>query len=461
MTLANKNIISLQALPEHKMLFSLAWPVVMSLLIQGLYNFVDSVFIARLGAEALSAVSIAFVVQSLATSFFTGIATGMNAVISRAIGADDKEKGKNAMKSGIAVQCILSIVFILFGMIGVGFYFETTTDNSTVIVYGIQYLQPLMLLCPAMAMQITSERLLQATGLTHYMVYSQIVGTVVNVILDPIFIFGWFGCPVLGVSGAAYATVLGQLSAALTALYFNFKKNSLLFFKSKDKSHFDWGTACLVLKIGLPTAATGIASSFGNYFINRILISFSASANAAFGVYAKLQSIALMPSEGMSAGLVTMYSFFYGKRDFSRMKKTLKAGEIMVEVWNLFCFIIFTAFPVLLMQPFSPSEEMINVGIYCFRIIGITYLTSGLMTGLVAFFQATGHSIYSFLISLSRMVFVRVPVAYFLETFKNVNLIWWCWPISEIVSDTVCLILFVYCYNKTKLQLTTTEVKSS
>lgn len=450
----DRNIINLQYMPEHRMLFTLAWPVVMSLFVQGLYNFVDSIFIARLGAEALSAVSISFVVQNLATSFFTGIATGMNAVISRAIGAGENEKGKSAMKSGFIIQAVFSICFILFGILGTRFYFSTTTDNANVVRFGIQYLQVLMILSPVMACQITAERLLQATGLTHYMLYSQAIGTVVNVILDPIMIFGLLGCPEMGVAGAAYATVLGQLAAAIAALIFNFKKNKLLFFKSSSKSRFDFSSAKLVIIIGLPTAATGIAGSFGNYFINRILISFSANANAAFGVYAKLQSIALMPSDGMNAGLVTMYSFFYGKRDFVRIKNTLRVGEMMVEAWNLTCFVIFTSFPVLLMQPFSPTPEMLEVAVPCFRIIGITYLTSGLMTGLVAFFQATGHSIYSLAISISRMVLVRVPVAYFLKSFNNVDLIWWCWPISEIVSDSVCIALFIYCYKKIKKQLT-------
>ena len=459
MAISERNIINMQALPEHRMLFNLAWPVIMSLFIQGLYNFVDSVFIARLGAEALSAVSISFVVQNLATSFFTGIATGMNAVISRAIGADKRSNGQNAMKSGFVIQGFFSLIFIIFGIAGVDYYFNSTSANTLVNTYGIQYLRPLMILCPAMALQITAERLLQATGLTRYMMYSQVVGTIVNVVLDPVMIFGLLGCPEMGVAGAAYATVLGQLAAALTALYFNFKKNKLIFFKDNHSSGFDWATAGMVLRIGLPTAAMGISSSFGNYFINRILISFSASANAAFGVYAKLQSIALMPTEGMSAGLVTMYSFFYGKKDFSRMKKTLKVGEIMVEVWCVFCFFVFSVFPVLLMQPFSPTAEMIEVGIPCFRIIGITYLTSGLMTGLVAFFQATGHSIYSFLISLSRMVFVRVPVAYFLKSFNRIELIWWCWPISEVVSDTVCLLLFIRCYKQIKSQLEFNQVK--
>lgn len=449
---SENNIINMQSLPEHAMLFNLAWPVIISLFIQGLYNFIDSVFVARLGAEALSAVSISFVAQNLASSFFAGIATGMNAIISRSIGAGNKYNGRNAMKSGFMIQSLISLFFILFGMISVELYFDSTSDNALVNAYGVLYLKPLMLFCPVMALQITAERLLQATGLTRYMLYSQIVGTIVNVILDPVMIFGLLGFPEMGIVGAVYATILGQLVAALLAILFNFRKNKLIFFKDESVSSFDLETVWMTLRIGLPTAAMGISASFGNYFINRILISFSASANASFGVYAKLQSIALMPTEGMSAALVTMYSFFYGKKEFLRMKRTLKVGEIMVEAWCIFCFILFSVFPVALMQPFSPTAEMIVVGVHCFRIIGITYLTSGLMTGLVAFFQATGHSTYSFLISLSRMVFVRVPVAYFLKSFNRIELIWWCWPISEVVSDTVCILLFSKCYKQIKSQ---------
>lgn len=450
--MGKKSILDLQHKSEPAMLVSLAWPVIVSLLIQGLYSFIDSIFLARLGEEVLSAVSLSFVVQNLATNFFTAVATGINAILSRSLGAGDYDKCRNSVKSGLVIQTGFMLVFMAFGATGVGFYFSTTTDNAQVIAYGKEYLTPLMLLSVAMMLQISMERLLQSTGMTQFMLYSQLAGTVVNIVLDPLLIFGVGFFPELGVAGAAYATIIGQLVAAGVAAYFNFKYNTLVFSDIR-KSSFDWSLAKSIMKIGIPTAAMGICGSFGNYFINRILISFSASANATFGVYAKLQNIALMPTQGINAALVTMYAFFYGQKSMKKINRTIVAGEIIVQIWNTICFLVFFTFPLQLMKPFSPSAEMLEVAVPCFKIIGLTYLTSGLMTGLTAFFQATGHSIYSFFVGLSRTVFVRVPVAYWLKTFNDIDLIWWCWPISEVVSDTVCIVLFIYCYKTFKRDL--------
>jgi putative MATE family efflux protein len=372
----------------------------------------------------------------------------MNALISRALGAGDRTRAKAAVINGLIVQGFFVVLFTLFGFWGVPLYFTSTTSLSAVIDYGIDYLQPLTLFSICMAGQISCERLLQATGVSKYMLYAQIAGTLVNFILDPILIFGLIGFPCLGVRGAAIATVLGQFVAMLVALWFNLTKNGEIF-KGLLNNHLISKEMLLkICKIGIPTSLTGIGASIGNYFINRILIGFSASANAAFGVYAKLQNLALMPTQGMSAALVTVYAFFYGKKDLHRIQRSIKVGEIIVGCWNVICFLVFFIFPVPLLSIFSPSAEMLQVGIPCFRIIGLTYLTSGLMTGLIAFFQAIGNTIYSFVVSLSRQVFVRIPIAFWLASFGDANLIWWSWPISEVTSDLVTISLFIYVYRK-------------
>ncbi len=449
-----KTIFDLQEKSERSMLIQLSWPVVLSLLIQGLYSFVDSLFLSRLGAEVLSAVSLAYVVQGLASSFFTGIATGMNSIISRSLGAGDYDKAGSAVKAGFLVQFVFVVLFMCFGLFATHFYFISTTDKDAVIEYGIQYLKPILLLIISMALQVTAERLLQATGLTRYPLYSQAAGTVTNIILDPVMIFGFGPVPALGVPGAAYATIIGQLIAAVLSLYFNRKYNTMIF-SNLRKAEMKKETLWEVVKIGVPTSATGICSSFGNYFINRILLSFSASANAVFGIYAKLQSIALMPTQGLHAGLVTMYSFFYGKRDLGRINKSIKEGEILAGIWQFFCFLTFFFFSKQLMTPFSPTEEMLDLSLYCFRIIGLTYLTSGLMSSLTAFFQACGRSYYTLIVGICRTVIVRVPVAYLLKSFNDINIIWWCWPISELPSDITCLILFIVCYRKVRKEIMT------
>ena len=447
-----RSIIELQAFSERKMLMHLAWPVILSLLVQGFYSLVDSFYLSRLGEEVLSAVSISFVIQNLATGFFGGIATGMNVLISKAIGAGRFEEAKSAVINGIAVQAVLVVCFMAFGIWGVPLYFRGTTSIENVIAYGIQYLTPCMLFVVASAGQVTFERFLQSTGVTKYMLIAQGTGSIVNIVLDPIMIFGLFGFPAMGVRGAAYATIIGQFVAFAIAVFFNFKRNKLVF-SGLSLRFLNWGTSKTVCKIGIPLAATSIAGNFGNYFVNRILIGFSAAANAAFGVYAKLQSVALMPTQGFSAALVTMYAFFYGKRDLHRIKKSLITGEVVVGIWNFLCFLFFFIFPVPVLGIFNASVEMVSVGKYCFRIIGLTYLTSGLMTGLAAFFQSIGKSIYALLVSLSRQVLVRVPVAYYLASFGNVNIVWWCWPISEITSDIVIISIFVRVYKRFKCEL--------
>ena len=234
------------------------------------------------------------------------------------------------------------------------------------------------------------------------------------------------------------------------SVYFNLKKNKLIFERPLTSFSFDWSILSRICIIGIPTAATGIASALGNYYINRILIAFSSTSNSAFGVYTKLQSVALMPSQGISAALVTVLAFFCGKQDLKRVKEVLKTGLVALGIWNFFCGFSFLVFPRVLLAPFNPTEQMIRVGLPCFRIIGTTYFLSGFMMGLGAFFQATGKSIYSFIMSLSRQVFVRIPAAYLLSKLGNVDLIWLSWPISEIVSDTVNVIFTIIVFRQLK-----------
>ena len=443
---ADQSIESLLHLPDGRLLLRISVPVIASLMVQGLYSLVDSVFLSRLGETALSAVSLAFVVQGFATAFFSGIATGINALLSRALGRRDESGARVVVLSGFWVQSLFVLAFTLFGLFGTRMYFARSTTDADVIALGVRYLQPCMVLILFSAAQVTLERTLQATGITKYVLYVHAVGTAVNLILDPILIFGYLGIPALGAAGAAYATVLGQLAAALLALYFNQRHNGFLFrgLLSKARpSRILMGEVC---KIGIPSAMVGIASSLGNYCVNRILIDFSPTANAAFGVYTKVQSVAVMPVQGLCMGLVTLLSFFYGRGDLSRFRGTLRTGVLSLGLWGLCCVILFTIFPQVPMAIFSPTEQMLRVGLPAFRIIGTTYLFSSMMSGCTAYFQTTGKSIYPFFITLSRQVLVRIPVAYALATMGVIDRIWWCWPISEIVSDIVCLLLFIRTY---------------
>lgn len=433
-------------LSDGRLLLRLALPIIASLMVQGLYSLVDSVFLSRLGEHALSAVSLSFVVQSLAAAFFSGIATGINALLSRALGRRDEAGARRVVVSGLLIQGAFVLAFTLFGLFGTRLYFSRSTTDGEVIAQGVRYLGPCMALVLFSAAQVTLERTLQATGITKYVLYVQVAGTAVNLILDPILIFGYLGCPALGMSGAAWATVLGQFTAAALALYFNRKHNGPLFRGLLGGVRPDPALMGEVCRIGIPSAMAGVGSSLGNYCINRILIDFSATANAAFGVYTKVQAVAVLPVQGLSMALVTLLSFFYGRRDRDRFRGTLRMGETYLGIWGLFCVVMFTVFPGALMAIFSPSEQMLRVGIPCFRLIGTTYFFSSLMSGCGSYFQTSGKPLYPLIITLSRQVLIRIPVAVYLATLGVIDWIWWCWPISEIVSDGVCLVLFLHAY---------------
>ena len=441
----NQSITEIRNLPVGKMLVYLSWPVILSLVVQGLYSLVDSIWLARLGEQVLSAVSLSQVVQSLVSALLMGIATGMNAIISRSLGAGDYDSAKDAVMSGCAIQALFAAAFMACGIWMVPAYFMRSTTDAAVAALGVSYLRPGLLAAAIVAAQITSERLLQATGLSRYILVSQAIGSVVNLVLDPIFIFGLIGCPKLGIAGAAYATIIGQLIALLLSLYLNWKKNQALV-SGCWKRRINAQVMARIAYIGIPTAMVGITASIGNYFINRLLISFTATANAAFGVYIKLQSVAILPSMGFNAGLVTMFSFYLGRRDLTRIRSTLKWGAVYVGGWCTICAAAFIFFPHLLMQPFSPTESMRSIGLPAFRIIGLTYLLSGYMTVLNSFYQATGRSMLSFVVCASRLIVVRVPVAVWLASMRQISLIWWCWPISEVVSDMVSAVCFIIAY---------------
>lgn len=448
----NQSIIDTQNLPEYRLLLRLSLPVILSLLFQGLYSLVDSIYLSALGEQVLSATSLAFVVQNLVAAFLSGISTGMNATISRALGAQAFGKARAAVFAGILVQGVVVAGFTAFGIWGVPAYFAGSTSDAGVIASGIAYLKPCMVFTIAAAAQITLERLLQSVGLTSFTLISQAAGTVVNIALDPILIFGWFGIPAMGIEGAAVATILGQVTAAAFALYFNLSKNRILFC---GQSHWREGSKLFgeICRIGLPSAAMGVAASAGNYCINWLLISFSPTSNAAFGVYTKLQSIALMPTQGFFTGLVTMIAFFYGQRNLKRIHSTLLWGVRMIGGWSVFCACVFFFLPEVMLSIFHPTEQMLQVGVPAFRIIGSTFLLSGFMMVLNAFFQAVGRSMFSLVTSLSRQIFVRIPAALLLARLGEINLLWLCWPISEVVSDIVCVAAFVYLLRKIQTQL--------
>lgn len=455
---STRNIIDMQDMPIWRILFKLSWPVALSMLMQSLYNFIDSIYLSRLGDEVLSSVSLAFTVQNFVSVFFVGIATGMNVVISRALGSGDFRKAKDAMFTACVIQFAFSAILFTASFWFVPFYYKTCSANGAVIMHGIKYLLPCMIFAIFSSFQILFERLLQSSGLSKYMLFCQFLGSGVNILLDPILIFGFGTMKGYGVAGAAYATLTGQLVSAVAAIVLNFKYNSLLFDEKIRGRRFSWSLAGSICYIGIPSSAVGLASSISGFFINKILIGFSATANASFGIYAKLENMVVVPAQGLSAGLVTLLSFFVGKKDFGRLRKAFLVGEFAISSWMIPCALLFIITPGIPLSPFSLSNEMLELTIPAVQIVGSTYILSGFMIGLSSFYQAIGKSIYSLIVVASRQLFVRIPIAFLLASFSSVSLIWWCWPISEIVSDTVNICVFRHLYKRTRKQLTTSDL---
>ncbi len=448
-----KGIYDWQTLSDSKLLLTLSWPVFLSMLAQGLYNFVDSIYLSQLGEEVLSAVSLAYIVQDVTATVMIGIATGMNAIISRAIGAGDIDRAKSATVSGCVLQLGFAALVSITAAWTVPAYFQGSSTNETVVRLGIQYLQPCMFAASAVAMQITLERLLQSTGLSFHMMICQGCGLLVNVILDPIMIFGLCGFPVFGISGAAYATIAGQLTAALTAVVLNIRFNGILIDRIFTKKRLQWRIAGRICYEGLPVAALFLASNACNYVANRILIHFSSTANAAFGLYVKVETIALTANKAFQSGLLTALSFFYGQRNYPRIRSMLKTGFIFIVSWCTACAILFIVMPKQILAPFHPTAEMLRIGIPAMRTIGSTFLLCGYVSTMGAFYQSVGRSVVFLAITLSRQILVRIPAMLLLTKLGEAAYIWWAWPISEVLSDLLTVLIFIRLFRQLRNEM--------
>lgn len=439
-------IVAVDSSSEVGALLRLSWPIILSLMVQGLYNLVDSMYLARLGEKVMSAMSLCFVVQNMSTFLFTGMATGMNARLSKALGEADLSAAKRAVFNGIVVQAAITALFFVFGCFFTRSYFTLSTQEEAVIENGVAYLQPCMILGITAAAQIFFERALQGCGLSKYSLYCQMVGFGLNLLLDPILIFGWGSIPAMGVRGAAYATILGQGSAAIMALYFNIKKNSVVFSQLLHENRYTKREVGRIFYIGIAASAVGIVTSIGNYCLNRILLGFSTTANAAFGIHCKIESLMLIPRQGLNVGLITLFSYYRGKLQIHRIKKTFRCGLVCIGAWSILCTVFLLGFPKLLYAPYALSDEMLEIGIPAMRIIGLTQIPSGCMTVLCAFFQATEHSIYTIAYALIRQLIVRIPTAFLLAKLGQIALLWWCWPISEVLSDLANVVFFIFAW---------------
>ena len=424
-------------MPVGKLLFTMSLPIMISMLVQALYNVVDSMFVARVSENALTALSIAFPIQNLMIAVSVGLGVGLNAVVSRALGAKDTKGVNRAATNGIMLMFICGLIFMLGGATLVRPYFEMQTDIEEIVTSGIDYTSIVMMGSMGVFMQILFERLLQSTGRTMLTMFSQGVGAIINIIFDPIFIFGYFGFPKMGVAGAAYATILGQWVAALLGLILNIRKNPEVSISMKGfKPH--GATIRLILSIGIPSVVMQSIGSVMTFLMNQILIAFSSTAVAVFGVYFKLQSFVFMPVFGLTNGTVPIVAYNFGARKGDRMKKTIQYSVYAAIVIMICGALIFQSIPDKLLMLFDASDEMLRVGVPALRIISLSFPLAGFGIGAGAVFQALGFSVYSMVISLIRQLVVLIPCAYLISMLTgDVTGVWWAFVVAEVVSLTV------------------------
>ena len=424
-------------MPVGKLLFTMSLPIMISMLVQALYNVVDSMFVARVSENALTALSIAFPIQNLMIAVSVGLGVGLNAVVSRALGAKDTKGVNRAATNGIMLMFICGLLFMLGGATLVRPYFEMQTDIEEIVTSGIDYTSIVMMGSMGVFMQILFERLLQSTGRTMLTMFSQGIGAIINIIFDPIFIFGYFGFPKMGVAGAAYATVLGQWVAALLGLILNIRMNPEVSINMKGfRPH--GATIRLILSIGIPSVVMQSIGSVMTFLMNQILIAFSSTAVAVFGVYFKLQSFVFMPVFGLTNGTVPIVAYNFGARKGERMKKTIQYSVYAAIAIMICGALIFQSIPDKLLMLFDASDEMLRVGVPALRIISLGFPLAGFGIGAGAVFQALGFSVYSMIISLIRQLVVLIPCAYLIGMLTgDVTGVWWAFVVAEVVSLTV------------------------
>ncbi|MBD5473150.1 MAG: MATE family efflux transporter [Lachnospiraceae bacterium] len=433
-------------MPVNRLLLSMSLPMMLSMLVQALYNIVDSIFVSRIDENALTAVSMAFPIQSLMIALGAGTGVGVNALLSRSLGEKDYEKADKTAVNGVFLYALSYLVFLIVGLlVTTPFYLSQTTD-AQIIDYGKQYLTIICCCSFGMYTQFIFERLLQSTGKTIYTMVTQGTGAIINIILDPVFIFGYFGVPRMGVAGAAAATVAGQIIAGIMAIIINEKKNTDIKLRLKGFTP-DGKIIGQIYMVGIPSIIMQAIGSVMTYGMNRILITFNSTAVAVFGVYFKLQSFIFMPIFGLNNGMVPIiaYNFGAGKRD--RLIRTLKYSIMYAVGLMAVGFLIFQVFPTPLFALFDASETMLAIGVPALRTISVSFLFAGFCIICGSLFQALGNGVYSMIVSIARQLLVLLPAAYLLSLAGEVRYVWWAFPIAEVASLAVT-IFFLLRINK-------------
>lgn len=421
-------------MPVNRLLITMSLPMVISMLVQALYNIVDSVFVAQINEAALTAVSMAFPIQNLMIAVAAGTGTGVNALLSKSLGEKNKRMVDDTANMGIFLAICSYAVFAIIGIFLSRIYFAAQISDAQIIEYGDEYMSVICLFSFGLFGQIITERLLQATGRTIFTMFTQGIGAIINIILDPILIFGLLGLPAMGVTGAAAATVIGQIIAAILGFVCNAVYNHDITLSIKGIFTIDTTVISKVYRVGIPSIIMQSITSVMTFSLNKILAEFSSTAVAVFGVYYKLNSFIFMPVFGMNNGLVPILSYNYGARKPDRIKKTIKLGMKYAVAIMIFGLLLFELFPSGLLGIFDASQEMLSIGCVALRIIASSFVFAGVAIICSTVFQAIGNPLHSLIMSVCRQLLVIVPVAWLLSLSGRLELVWLAFPIAEFVS---------------------------
>lgn len=434
-------------MPVNKLLISMSLPIMISMLVQALYNIVDSIFVAQLSENALTAVSLAFPMQSLMIAAATGIGVGINALLSRSLGEKAFDRANRAAMNGIFVELAACVIFMILGLTITQTFYELQVGKGEITDLGVEYLSIVTVFSLGIFMQITCERLLQATGKTVYTMCTQGLGAIINIIFDPILIFGLCGAPKMGIAGAAVATVLGQFVAAILALILNIKKNREIHITLKGFRP-DGHIIRTILAVGIPSIIMQAIGSVMVFCFNKILNGFSSTAVAVFGVYFKLNSFVFMPVFGLNNGMVPIIAYNYGAHSRERMTKTIKYSVCYAVAIMIIGLAVIQIFPDKLLELFNASETMMSMGITALRIISLSFCFAGVCIVFSSVFQALGKGVISMLVSFVRQLVILLPAAYLLSLLGDVNLVWWSFIIAEVITVVFSSFMYMRVYNK-------------
>lgn len=426
-------------MPVNRLLITMSLPMVISMLVQALYNIVDSVFVAQINEAALTAVSMAFPIQNLMIAVAAGTGTGVNALLSKSLGEKNKRMVDDTANMGVFLAICSYAVFAIIGIFLSRIYFAAQISDAQIIEYGDEYMSVICLFSFGLFGQIITERLLQATGRTIFTMFTQGIGAIINIILDPILIFGLLGLPAMGVTGAAAATVIGQIIAAILGFVCNAVYNHDITLSIKGIFTIDTTVISKVYRVGIPSIIMQSITSVMTFSLNKILATFSSTAVAVFGVYYKLNSFIFMPVFGMNNGLVPILSYNYGARKPDRIKKTIKLGMKYAVAIMIFGLLLFELFPSGLLGIFDASQEMLSIGCVALRIIASSFVFAGVAIICSTVFQAIGNPLHSLIMSVCRQLLVIIPVAWLLSLSGRLELVWLAFPIAEFVSVSMAM----------------------